>query len=169
MDYADGRPPAKANKKDSIFLLLVVGVTFLAFGGGMWNSGVATEYDRYVDSTGTIVSVDRHTSCSKSSGSRRTNCSVVGTPTIEYTVDGEKITSQANISSSSYGNSDVGKQVKVKYDPSDPSNVAVAGDADFAGPIMKLFFGGFAVLGAVLTLVALKDLLKKCLSLVVSR
>lgn len=165
MGYAYSRPPAKAKEKGNVLVsLLIPGIVFLTFGIGMWNLGFADMYDGYVDSTGTIVSVDRHTSCSKSSG-----CSVVGTPTIEYTVDGEKITSQANISSSSYGNSDVGKQVKVKYDPSDPSNVAVAGDADFAGPIMKLFFGGFAVLGAVLTLVALKDLLKKCLSLVVSR
>lgn len=158
--------PAKSRKKakkkdDGVFLHLVVGVVFLAFGLGMWNAGFATEYDGYVDSTGTIVSVDRHTSCSK-----RSDCSVVGTPTIEYTVDGEKITSQANISSSSYGDSDVGKQVRVKYDPSDPSNVAVADDAAFAGPIMKIFFGGFAGLGAVFTLVGLKDLLKKCLGLV---
>lgn len=159
--------PAKSRKKakkkdDGVFLNLVVGVVFLAFGVGMWNAGFATEYDRYVDSTGgTIVSVDSHTSCRK-----RGDCSTVGTPTIEYTVDGEKITSQANISSSSYGDSDVGKQVRVKYDPSDPSNVAVAGDVAFAGPVMKIFFGGFAGLGAVFTLVGLKDLLKKIIRLV---
>lgn len=127
-----GQTPAKSRKKakkkdDGIFLNLVIGVVFLAFGVGMWHAGFATEYDRYVDSTGTIVSVDHHTSCSK-----RSDCSVVGTPTIEYTVGGEKITSQANISSSSYGSSDIGKQVRVKYDPSDPSNVAVAAHTAFA-------------------------------------
>lgn len=164
MDYAYSRPPAKAKKKDSIFsifLSLVVGVTFLAFGIGMWNTGLATMYDGYVDSTGTIVSVDRHKSCKKGG-----DCSIVGTPTIGYTVDGEKITSQANISSSSYDDSDVGKQVKVKYDPSDPSNVAVAGDVAFAGPILKIFVGGFAGLGALFIVTALVDLLKKIVRLV---
>lgn len=172
MDYAYSRPPAKAKtrKKDSIVAPLVVGVVFLAFGVGMWNAGGATEYDKYVGSTtGTIVSVDRHESCHKRSGSSRSVCSTVGTPTIEYTVDGEKITSQADIGSNFYDDSDVGKSVKVKYDPSDPSNVAVAGDVAFAGPILKIFFGGFAVMGAVITLGALKDLLKRCLGLVTSK
>ena len=160
-DQTPAKSRKKAKKKDSVLAPLIVGVLFLAFGVYMWNSGFATEYDRYVDSTGTIVSVDRHMSCSK-----RSDCSVVGTPTIKYTVDGEKITSQANISSGSYGDSDVGKQVRVKYDPSDPSNVAVAGDVAFTSPIMKIFFGGFAVLGAVFTLVGLKGLLKKIIKLV---
>lgn len=160
--------PAKSRKKSKkesgvlvLLVQLVVGVVFLAFGVGMWNAGLATMYDGYVDSTGTIISVDRHKSCKKGG-----DCSIVGTPTIGYTVDGEKITSQANISSSSYGDSDVGKQVKVKYDPSDPSNVAVAGDVAFAGPILKIFVGGFAGLGALFIVTALVDLLKKIVRLV---
>ena len=160
--------PAKSRKKSkkesgvlAVLAQLVVGVVFLAFGVGMWNAGLAIMYDGYVDSTGTIVSVDRHKSCKKGG-----DCSTVSTPTIEYTVDGEKITSQANINSSSYGDSDVGKQVKVKYDPSDPSNVAVAGDVAFAGPVLKIFVGGFAGLGALFIVTALVDLLKKIVRLV---
>ena len=54
-----GQTPAKSRKKakkkdDGIFLNLVIGVVFLAFGVGMWHAGFATEYDRYVDSTGTM-------------------------------------------------------------------------------------------------------------------
>lgn len=136
----------------------------------MWNAGLANMYDGYVDSTGTIVSVDRHMSCSRRSHSSSSHCSEVGTPTIEYTGEGHrKVTAQSDISSSSYDGSDVGKQVKVKYDPSDPSEVVVASDADFAGPAMTIFVFGFMGIGALVIVISLKDLLKKVVSLATSR
>lgn len=158
------QPPAKsrkkAKKKYSVLASLIVGVVFLAFGLGMWNAGFVDFYDGYVETTGTIVSVDRHSSC------RNGDCSPVGFPTIEYAVDGEKITSQSDIGSGSYGGSDVGRQVKVKYDPSDPSDMSVAGDADFVELIMKFIVGGFMGLGALCIVISLMNLLKKAISLV---
>lgn len=158
------RPPEKSKKQDNVLACLITGIVFLIFGGYMCNAGLANMYDGYVDSTGTIVSVDRHMSCS-----RRSHCSEVGTPTIEYTADGEKVTAQSDISSSSYDDSDVGKQVKVKYDPSDPSEVVVASDADFAGPVVTIFVFGFMGLGALIMAISVKDLLKKAVNLATSR
>lgn len=163
------RPPEKSKKQDNVLACLITGIVFLIFGGYMWNAGLANMYDGYVDSTGTIVSVDRHMSCSRRSHSSSSHCSEVGTPTIEYTVDGEKVTAQSDIGSSSYDDSDVGKQVKVKYDPSDPSEMVVASDADFAGPIVTIFVFGFMGLGALIIVISLKDLLKKVVSLATSR
>ena len=163
--YWQGHTPAKSRKRSkkqsSVLLLLIVGIVFLAVGVNMWNAGFVDFYDGYVETTGTIVSVDRHESCSND------GCSTVGTPTLEYTVDGEKITSQSDISSSSYGSSDVGKRVTVKYDPSDPSDMSVAGDADFVDLIMKFIVGGFMGLGALCIVISLMSLLKKAISLVI--
>lgn len=162
-------PPAKSKKQDNNLAALIVGIVFFAFGAYGLNAGLANMYDGYVDSTGTIVSVNRYMSCSRRSHSSSRRCSELGTPTIEYTADGQKVTAKSDLSSSSYDDSDVGKQVKVKYDPSDPSEVVVASDADLASPIMAIFVFGFMGIGALIMVISLKDLLKKAVSLAISR
>ena len=158
------QPPAKSRKKSKkksgVLVNLIVGISFLAFGACMWTFSV-DYYGRYVETTGTIVSVDRHEACYKDG-----HCSPVGYPTIEYMVDGEKISSKFDRGSDSYDSSDVGRQLEVKYDPSDPSDMVVAKDADDSNLVMKIFSGGFMGFGALCIVTALVGLLKKIIKLV---
>ena len=150
----------KSKKKSVVLGNLIGGIIVLAGGANMW-TGTTNSLDGYVETTGTIVSVDRNKSCKKGG-----SCSTVGTPTIAYVVDGEKITSQAYIRFGSEDESDVGKQLKVKYDPSDPSDVVVADAADTMGLIMKSAAGGFMGVGALCIVIGLVELLKKIIKLV---
>lgn len=150
----------KSKKKSVVLGNLIGGIIVLAVGANMW-TGTTNSLDGYVETTGTIVSVDRNKSCKKGG-----SCSTVGTPTIAYVVDGEKITSQAYIRFGSEDESDVGKQLKVKYDPSDPSDVVVADAADTMGLIMKSAAGGFMGVGALCIVIGLVELLKKIIKLV---
>ena len=160
-DQSPAKNRKKNRKKTRVLRSLIGGIVFLAFGANIW-TGITNSFEGYVETTGTIVSVDRDKSCKKGG-----SCSTVGTPTIKYTVDGEKITSQAYIRFGSEDESDVGKQLRVKYDSSNPSKMVVASAADSMSLIGKSVSGGFMGLGALCIVTGLVGFLKKIIKLVI--
>ncbi|MDD6462037.1 MAG: DUF3592 domain-containing protein [Bifidobacteriaceae bacterium] len=149
--------PAPRRHKDTsasgIGVELFVGLGFIIVAMLFITTGLADSRTYTAETTGIVIAVNQHESCDSDNG-----CTIVGNPIVEYTVDGRTVKGHTSISSSHWNADDVGKQVKVKYDPSNPTEFEEAGDSFTMFVATGLFPLAFVVAGAVIVFHAGRDI-----------
>lgn len=122
------KPMLKMTGKGMTILILIVGLFMIAFGAyiGLFQS------HGYVKTTAVVTEVTEDTDGDPEE--------VTYIPTVSYTVDGKEYIAVLN---TSVKENSVGEEIKVRYDPSDPTRV----NADSPGLVIYLIAVGAALTG----------------------